>query len=61
VISAEIIQAFIPTIILTTIMPTLSALLTGFAIKLTELENYETTDGEYFLEFIFDHADTHSL
>jgi hypothetical protein len=42
-------------------MPTLSALLTGFATKLTELENYETTDGKHFLEFIFDHADTYSL
>lgn len=35
---------FLPTVILTTAMPTLSALLTGFAARLTELENYETTD-----------------
>lgn len=35
---------FLPTIILTTVMPTLSALLTGFAQKLTDLENYETLD-----------------
>lgn len=27
-------------------MPTLSALLTGFAAKLTDLENYETVDGK---------------
>lgn len=27
-------------------MPTLSALLTGFASRLTELENYETQDGK---------------
>lgn len=31
--------------ILTTIMPTLSALLTGFASRLTDIENYETIDG----------------
>ncbi|KAI9645361.1 hypothetical protein NHQ30_006098 [Ciborinia camelliae] len=35
---------FLPTIILTVFMPTLSALLTGFASKLTDLENYETVD-----------------
>lgn len=35
---------FLPTVILTTVMPTLSALLTGFASRLTELENYETQD-----------------
>lgn len=35
---------FLPTIILTTVMPTLSTLLTGFATKLTDLENYETKD-----------------
>ncbi|KAH8779083.1 plasma membrane stress response protein-like protein [Hyaloscypha sp. PMI_1271] len=35
---------FLPTVILTTVMPTLSALLTGFARKLTDLENYETQD-----------------
>ncbi|KAG9244541.1 plasma membrane stress response protein-like protein [Calycina marina] len=36
--------AFLPTVILTVLMPTLSALLTDFASKLTDLENYETTD-----------------
>ncbi|KAG0650468.1 Increased sodium tolerance 2 [Hyphodiscus hymeniophilus] len=35
---------FLPTVILTTVMPTLSTLLTGFASKLTDLENYETVD-----------------
>ncbi|PMD25730.1 plasma membrane stress response protein-like protein [Hyaloscypha hepaticicola] len=35
---------FLPTVILTTVMPTLSALLTGFARRLTDLENYETQD-----------------
>jgi len=35
---------FLPTVILTTVTPTLSALLTGFATKLTDIENYETTD-----------------
>ncbi|TGO63172.1 hypothetical protein BOTNAR_0104g00200 [Botryotinia narcissicola] len=35
---------FLPTVILTVFMPTLSVLLTGFASKLTDLENYETTD-----------------
>ncbi|KAG4412738.1 hypothetical protein IFR04_014135 [Cadophora malorum] len=35
---------FLPTVILTTVMPTLSALLTGFASKLTDIENYETQD-----------------
>jgi anoctamin-10 len=39
--------SFLPTIILTTVMPMLSALLTGFAQRLTELENYETQDGTY--------------
>ncbi|EPE24183.1 hypothetical protein GLAREA_08033 [Glarea lozoyensis ATCC 20868] len=33
---------FLPTVILTVAMPTLSAMLTGFAAKLTDLENYET-------------------
>ncbi|KAH8802805.1 plasma membrane stress response protein-like protein [Xylogone sp. PMI_703] len=36
----------LPTIILSTGMPTLSAILTSFASRLTELENYETTDAE---------------
>ncbi|KAH8667489.1 plasma membrane stress response protein-like protein [Tricladium varicosporioides] len=35
---------FLPTVILTIAMPTLTTLLTGFAAKLTDLENYETTD-----------------
>ncbi|KAF8851480.1 plasma membrane stress response protein-like protein [Acephala macrosclerotiorum] len=35
---------FTPTVILTTVMPTLSALLTGFAQRLTDIENYETQD-----------------
>jgi len=35
---------FLPTVILTTVMPTLSALLIGFARRLTDLENYETQD-----------------
>ncbi|KAF4611389.1 hypothetical protein G7Y89_g15624 [Cudoniella acicularis] len=35
---------FLPTVILTTVMPTLSTLLTGAAARLTDLENYETTD-----------------
>ncbi|ESZ94213.1 hypothetical protein SBOR_5398 [Sclerotinia borealis F-4128] len=35
---------FLPTVILTVFMPTLSVLLTGFASKLTDLENYETID-----------------
>jgi hypothetical protein len=42
-------------------MPTLSALLTGFATRLTELENYETTDGKQMCNFIIGHADHHSL
>jgi hypothetical protein len=32
---------------LTIFTPTLSTILTGFATKLTELENYETADGRY--------------
>ncbi|CAG8976931.1 hypothetical protein HYALB_00008842 [Hymenoscyphus albidus] len=35
---------FLPTVILTVMMPTLSTLLTGFAARLTDLENYETVD-----------------
>lgn len=35
---------FVPTIILTALIPTLSTILTGFADKLTTLENYETVD-----------------
>lgn len=45
-------QAFLPTVILTTVLPTLSTLLTGFATRLTELENYETTDGRSLQPFI---------
>jgi len=33
-------------VILSTAMPALSTVLTGFATKLTDLENYETSDGE---------------
>jgi hypothetical protein len=40
-------QTFVPTIILTALIPTLSTILTGFAEKLTSLENYETEDGTY--------------
>lgn len=36
------ILVFLPTVILTVVMPTLTTLLTGFANKLTDLENYET-------------------
>ncbi|RFU33654.1 hypothetical protein B7463_g2703, partial [Scytalidium lignicola] len=36
----------LPTVILSIGMPTLSAILTGFASRLTDLENYETTDAE---------------
>jgi len=35
---------FIPTVILTTVLPTISTFLTGFAERLTEFENYETQD-----------------
>ncbi|PBP28484.1 plasma membrane channel protein [Diplocarpon rosae] len=35
---------FLPTVILTTVMPTLSTLLTVFASHMTELENYENQD-----------------
>ena len=35
---------FLPTVILTVVMPTLTTLLTGFATKLTDMENYETKD-----------------
>lgn len=35
---------FIPTVILTTLLPTISTFLTGFAIRLTDFENYETHD-----------------
>ncbi|KAI9050372.1 hypothetical protein LZ554_005537 [Drepanopeziza brunnea f. sp. 'monogermtubi'] len=35
---------FLPTVILTTVMPALSAFLTGFASQLTNIENYETQD-----------------
>lgn len=46
---------FIPTIILTGLIPTLSTLLTGFAEKLTALENYETKDAHQaaFVQKIF--------
>ncbi|ERF69608.1 hypothetical protein EPUS_01938 [Endocarpon pusillum Z07020] len=35
---------FIPTVLLTTLIPTISTFLTGFATRLTEFENYETED-----------------
>ncbi|TVY40027.1 Uncharacterized protein LSUB1_G004062 [Lachnellula subtilissima] len=35
---------FLPTVILTVFMPALLSVLTGFATRLTNLENYETTD-----------------
>ncbi|TVY84096.1 Uncharacterized protein LSUE1_G001428 [Lachnellula suecica] len=35
---------FLPTVILTLAMPALLSVLTGFASRLTDLENYETTD-----------------
>ncbi|TVY14336.1 Uncharacterized protein LARI1_G007748 [Lachnellula arida] len=35
---------FLPTVILTVMMPALLSVLTGFATRLTNLENYETTD-----------------
>lgn len=38
------ILVFLPTVILSVVMPTLTTLLTGFAARLTDLENYETTD-----------------
>jgi anoctamin-10 len=46
---------FVPTVILTALIPTLSTLLTGFAEKLTALENYETKDAHQaaFVQKIF--------
>ncbi|KAG9229878.1 plasma membrane stress response protein-like protein [Amylocarpus encephaloides] len=38
------ILVFLPTLILTVFIPTLTVALTGFAGRLTDLENYETTD-----------------
>ncbi|ELR09701.1 hypothetical protein VC83_06251 [Pseudogymnoascus destructans] len=35
---------FLPTVILSTVMPALSSILTRFASRLTDIENYETTD-----------------
>jgi anoctamin-10 len=35
---------FIPTVLLTTLLPTISTFLTSFATRLTEFENYETQD-----------------
>lgn len=34
-----------PTVLLVTILPAFSAVLTRFAKKLTDMENYETEDG----------------
>ncbi|EHK97449.1 hypothetical protein M7I_6786 [Glarea lozoyensis 74030] len=42
---------FLPTVILTVAMPTLSAMLTGFAAKLTDLENYETVAAFVYVPF----------
>lgn len=39
-------QTFLPTVLLTILNPTLTTLLTHLAEKLTEMENYETHDGE---------------
>jgi hypothetical protein len=33
-------------------MPTLSALLTSFASKLTDIENYETEDGKFLVTWV---------
>ena len=38
------IQVYLPTAILTAFVPILTTTLTGFATRLTEFENYETTD-----------------
>jgi anoctamin-10 len=47
-------QVFLPTIILTTIMPVLNGILTTFAERLTKFENYETDDA-------FDYAMTQKI
>jgi anoctamin-10 len=39
------VQPFLPTVLLVTILPTFSTLLTGFAETLNRMENYETMDG----------------
>lgn len=39
-------QTFLPTIILTGLVPTLSTILGNLAAQLTEAENYETHDGK---------------
>lgn len=38
-------QVFLPTLLLTALVPTFSAILTGIATRLNDLENWETTDG----------------
>ncbi|KAM5496749.1 hypothetical protein McanMca71_007658 [Microsporum canis] len=42
--SGSIVQAFVPTIILSLCVPTISAILTKVATRMTEYENYETQD-----------------
>lgn len=37
-------QVFLPTVLLTAFVPMLSTILTGFAKRLTDFENYQTTD-----------------
>ena len=37
-------QVYLPTVLLTGLIPTISTLLIGFATRLTDFENYETTD-----------------
>lgn len=38
---------FLPTVLLVTILPAFSSVLTGFARKLTDMENYETVDAHH--------------
>ncbi|PKS09107.1 hypothetical protein jhhlp_003721 [Lomentospora prolificans] len=38
---------FLPTVLLVTILPVFSTILTGFAKKLTDMENYETIDAHH--------------
>ena len=38
------ILVFLPTVLLTTLVPSISTILTGFATRLTDFENYETQD-----------------
>lgn len=41
-------QGLLPTILLSGLTPTFSAVLTAVATKLTKMENYRTEDGESF-------------